>query len=215
MIQKRSFIKYTIILQVFILLFAIATIPVSASSEASPIFPLIVGGEITIDGEVAPVGTEISVKLGEDTVGTTTVGSAGVYGDSPSNRLLITSEPDDYKNLKFYVNGVETDLVDLTNAVAGVKVTTVLTSSAPTVDESPDESSSMGGSFAYSETQDSSDEVEEIENTPSAADEVEIETTNEEVPYSEAESSSLIGGLFGLILVSSVGAVLLVKRKNK
>lgn len=232
MIQKRSFTKYTIILQIFLLLFAIATIPVSTASEASPSLPLIVGGEVTIDGEVAPVGTEITVKLGENTVGTTTVGSAGVYGDLPTNRLLITSDPDDYENLKFYVNGVETDLVDLNNAVPGATVATTITSSAPVVSEKSAEKSvasgSIGGPSSFSSPsfddsvvqdnsgiQDSSDEVNEFESIALAGDGAEIETTNENVPSSEAESSALVTGLFGLIVVSLVGAIIIVKRKNK
>ena len=231
MIQKRSFTKDTIILQILLLLFAIATIPVSTASEASPSFPLIVGGEVTIDGEVAPVGTEITVKLGENIVGTTTVDSAGVYGDSPTNRLLITSEPDDYENLKFYVNGVETDLVDTTalkNAVPGTTVTTTLTSSAPAGSEKPaeipvtDESftgsssfSSSSSSFDDSGIQDNSDEENAFESIALAGDGAEIETTNENVPSSDAESSALVAGLFGLILVSLVGAIIIVKRKNK
>ncbi|MCM1988007.1 hypothetical protein [Methanococcoides seepicolus] len=225
MIHKRSFTKYTIILQIFLLLFAIATIPVSTASEASPSLPLIVGGEVTIDGEVAPVGTEITVKLGEHVVGTTTVGSAGVYGDSPTNRLLITSDPDDYENLKFYVNGVETDLVDSTtlkNAVPGATVSTTIASSAPVVseksaeDESPSVPSSFSSpSFDDSGIQDSPDEVNEFESIALAGDGAEIETTNDNVPSSEAESSALVTGLFGLILVSLVGAIIIVKRKNK
>ncbi|MCM1988071.1 hypothetical protein [Methanococcoides seepicolus] len=235
MIQKRSFTKYTIILQIFLLLFAMATIPVSTASEASPSLPLIVGGEVTIDGEVAPVGTEITVKLGEHVVGTTTVGSAGVYGDSPTNRLLITSEPDDYENLKFYVNGVETDLVNSTtlkNAVPGATVSTTITSSAPVVSEKSAEKSvasgSLGGPSSFSSPsfddsvvqdnsgiQDSPDEVNEFESIALAGDGAEIETTNENVPSSEAESSALVTGLFGLILVSLVGAIIIVKRKNK
>ncbi|MCM1987864.1 hypothetical protein [Methanococcoides seepicolus] len=232
MIQKRSFTKYTIILQIFLLLFAMATIPVSTASEASPSLPLIVGGEVTIDGEVAPVGTEITVKLGEKTVGAATVGSAGVYGDSPANRLLITSDSDDYENLKFYVNGIETDLVDLKDAAPGVTVATTITSSAPVVSEKSAEKSvasgSIGGPSSFSSPsfddsvvqdnsgiQDSSDEVNEFESIALAGDGAEIETTNENVPSSEAESSALVTGLFGLILVSLVGAIIIVKRKNK
>jgi hypothetical protein len=229
MIQKRSFTKYTIILQIFLLLFAIATIPVSTASEASPSLPLIVGGEVTIDGEVAPVGTEITVKLGENTVGATTVGFAGVYGDLPTNRLLITSEPDDYENLKFYVNGVETDPVDLNNAVPGATVSTTITSSAPVVSDKPADktvaksssfssspsSSSSSSSFDDAEVQDSSDEGNTFESIALAGDGAEIETTNENVPSSEAESSALVTGIFGLILVSLVGAIIIVKRKNK
>ncbi|NPE31822.1 hypothetical protein HNV12_28460 [Methanococcoides sp. SA1] len=237
MIHKRSFTKYTIILQIFLLLFAIATIPVSTASEASPSLPLIVGGEVTIDGEVAPVGTEITVKLGEKTVGTTTVGSAGVYGDSPTNRLLITSDPDDYENLKFYVNGVETDLVDSTtlkNAVPGATVATTIASSAPVVSEKPAEDESPSGPSSFSSpsfddsviqdssvvqddsvVQDSSDEDNAVESIALAGDRAEIETTNENVPSSEAESSALVTGLFGLIVVSLVGAIIIVKRKNK
>ncbi|WP_305064861.1 hypothetical protein, partial [Methanococcoides sp.] len=209
-------------------------IPVSTASEASPSLPLIVGGEVTIDGEVAPVGTEITVKLGEKTVGAATVGSAGVYGDSPANRLLITSDSDDYENLKFYVNGVETDLVDLTNAAPGATVTTTLASSAPAVSEKPAdktvaESSSGSSSFSSSpsasssssssslddaEVQDNSDEENTFESIALAGDRTEIETTNENVPSSEAESSALVTGIFGLILVSLVGAIIIVKRKK-
>jgi cobalamin biosynthesis Mg chelatase CobN len=224
MIQKKSFIKYTIILQIFLLLFAMATIPVSAAPEVIPSFPLSVGGEVTIDGEVAPVGTEITVKLGEKTVGTTTVESEGVYGDLPTNRLLATSEPDDYENLKFYVNGVETDLVDLTNAAPGAAVTTTLASSAPAVSEKPTDSSpsssssssarSSSSSFDDSEVQDASDEENTSESIALAGDGAEIETTNENVPSSEAESSALVTGIFGLILVSLVGAIIIVKRKK-
>jgi hypothetical protein len=230
MIQKRSFTKYTIILQIFLLLFAMATIPVSTASEAeaNPSLALIAGGEVTIDGEVAPVGTEITVKLGEKTVGATIVESAGVYGDSPANRLLITSEPDDYENLKFYVNGVETDLVDLTNAAPGATVTTTLASSTPAVSDKPADktvaksssfssspsSSSSSSSFDDAEVQDSSDEGNTFESIALAGDGAEIETTNENVPSSEAESSALVTGIFGLILVSLVGAIIIVKRKK-
>ncbi|MDA0524509.1 hypothetical protein [Methanococcoides alaskense] len=223
MIQKKSFTKYTIILQIFLLLFAMATIPVSAASEAIPSFPLSVGGEVTIDGELAPVGTEITVKLGEKTVGTTTVGSEGIYGDLPTNRLLITSEPDDYENLKFYVNAVETDLVDLTSAVPGATVTTILASSVPVVPETTPEkkasSGSMGGYSGDSEVQDNSgiqdvSEENSVESIALAGDGAEIETTNENVPSSEAESSALVTGIFGLILVSLVGAIIIVKRKK-
>jgi hypothetical protein len=222
MIQKKSFIKYTIILQIFLLLFAMATIPVSAASEAIPSQPLFIGGEVTIDGEVAPVGTEITVKLGEKTVGTTTVESEGVYGDLPTNKLLITSEPADYENLNFYVNGVETDLVDLTNAVPGSTITTTLASSVPAVSEKPTDSSSSSSSsassssssFDDSEVQDASDEGTTLESIALAGDGAEIETTNENVPLSEAESSALVTGIFGLILVSLVGAIIIVKRKK-
>jgi cobalamin biosynthesis Mg chelatase CobN len=220
MIQKKSFIKYTIILQIFLLLFAMATIPVSAAPEVIPSFPLSVGGEVTIDGEVAPVGTEITVKLGEKTVGTTTVESEGVYGDLPTNKLLITSEPADYENLNFYVNGVETDLVDLTNAVPGSTITTTLASSVPAVSEKPTDSSSSSSasssssSFDDSEVQDASDEGTTLESIALAGDGAEIETTNENVPLSEAESSALVTGIFGLILVSLVGAIIIVKRKK-
>ncbi len=221
MIQKRSFTKYTIILQIFLLLFAMATIPVSAASEAIPSFPLSVGGEVTIDGEVAPVGTEITVKLGEKTVGAATVDSAGVYGDSPANRLLITSEPDDYENLKFYVNGVETDLVDLKNAAPGVTVSTTITSSASAGSSTPDEkpvtgSSGFGpssSSFDDSGIQDVSEE-NSVEGIALAGDGAESEAVSENVPSSNAESSTLVTGLFGLILVSLVGAIIIVKRKK-
>lgn len=223
MIKKGSFIKYTLILQVFILLFAIATIPVSAASEAAPSFPLIVGGEITIDGEAAPVGTEITVKLGEKTVGTTTVDSEGVYGDSPANRLLITSEPDNYEDLKFYVNGVETDLIDLTNAEPGTTVAASLTAGSSSSTQSEENiitssvegtTSSSSSSFGDSGIGDESDEESSFESTAFAGDEDQFETIAGSSSSIEAESSSIVSGLFGLVLVSLIGIIILVKRRN-
>ncbi len=216
MIKNRSFTKYTVILQAFILLFAIATIPVGAASEAAPSFPLIVGGDITIDGEAAPVGTEITVKLGDRTVGTTIVNSEGQFGDLPTNKLLITSEPVDYENLKIYVNGVETDLIDFTNAAPGATITTSVTAgtSALVPEETTTTSPLTSPSSSSSSFGDSGIGEESFESTAFAGDEAEIGNTNGNAPSSEAESFSLVNGLFGLILVSLVGIVILVKRKN-
>jgi len=142
--------------------------------------------------------------------------------------LLITSEPDDYENLKFYVNGVETDLVDITNAVPGATVAATITSSAPVGSGITTAASTTSGSIAGpsslssfddSGVQDNSgiqDRSEEnsVENIALAGDGAEIETTNDNVPSSEAESSALVTGIFGLILVSLVGAIIIVKRKK-
>ncbi|MBP2031129.1 hypothetical protein J2755_002077 [Methanohalophilus levihalophilus] len=228
MIKKGSFSKYTIILQAFILLFAIATIPVGAASESAPSFPIIAEGDITIGGEAAPVGTEITVKLGDKTVGMTTVESEGIFGDAPNNRLLITSEPDDYQNLKFYVNGVETDLIDLTNAAPGDTISTSLsadasaassggtTTTSTTEATTSSSSSSSFGSMGTGSSDATPSEVESFESTAFAGDEAGAgDTTIGSSPSADAESSAVVSGLFGLILVSLIGIVVLVKhRKN-
>lgn len=236
MINKRSFTKYTIILQVFLILFAIATIPVNAAEAGEPILPLQLEGIVTINGDAAPVGTEITAKLGDKIVGTTTVDSVGVYGYSPSNRFLVTSDPEDYENLKFYVNGVETGIEDTAfeNAVPDSTVVFNLVQTSAGGNEEAAKSLSGGSLGGYSESTDPetqsnldgddvpgsvSDKGTVSESTAFAGSEVEFGTTIDDVPSSEEESflntNGIYGGLLGLILVALVGIIFFVNNKNK
>ena len=90
----------------------------AGATEDSPVL-LFLHGNISLDEEPAPVGTEIVVKLNEDVVGSSSVYHEGLYGDEPNKRLSITCDPENYGNIKFYVNGNEAKIVnpaDLENA---------------------------------------------------------------------------------------------------
>ncbi|NPE31003.1 hypothetical protein HNV12_24220 [Methanococcoides sp. SA1] len=90
-----------------ILVFMIMATSTVTSGADVPEFSLILDGNIYVNGEPAPVGTEITVKLNDELVGDTEVSMNGVYGDTPENKLLIVCSSEYYKNLKFYVDGIE------------------------------------------------------------------------------------------------------------
>ena len=122
-INYRVFVTFAITLQILILLFATAVIPAVAVEDTIPSHPsLVLQGTVELDGEPAPVNTEITAKVNGDVVGTTEVYQEGVYGSQQGTKLCITCESADYENIKFYVNGVESQLVDvdiLKNANSG------------------------------------------------------------------------------------------------
>jgi hypothetical protein len=113
-INNRVFVSFAITLQILMLLFATAVIPAAADEEGTPSpMPLVLQGTVELDGEPAPVNTEITAKVNGVDVGTTKVDQEGVYGSQPGTKLYITCEPDNYGDIKFYVNGVESELLEL------------------------------------------------------------------------------------------------------
>jgi len=71
-------------------------------------------GEITINGQPAPEGTEIVAKIGGVERGRLTASEEGAYGDSAtfSERLIVSGEESDIgENIAFFVDG---DLADQT-----------------------------------------------------------------------------------------------------
>lgn len=98
----------------FLLLIPISANPTALAIENSevPILPLIIKGDVTLDGEPAEVGTEVTAKINGEVVGTTEVSTKGVYGDLPQNRLLVTSAPENYEKIKFYINGMEAEITE-------------------------------------------------------------------------------------------------------
>ena len=207
--------KYIVCFHVFILLFALAAMP--ASAIGSPSLPLTLSGNIEIDGTSAPVGTEIVVKLNDNIVANTTVTLEGVYGDTPQNKLYVSCSPEDYVNLIFYVNGVESDLIDtsiLQNANPGeiIEDTNIAAPEESSTSGQPsegDDSSSGGSSSGDSSSSSSrsssggsgggySSYAEDMEVTDAAAeepveDEVSEESASEEelmAPVSEMTGES-------------------------
>lgn len=228
MIKKGSFTRYTIILQVFVLLFAIATIPACSASQGEiPSLPLLVEGEVSQGDNAAPAGTEVTAKLDGKEVGSTTLQSDGII--SKENQLAITCEPDDYENLKFYVGGMETDLyatAELADSQPGDVIELSLTA-ASTGSEDTGSSDGSSGGMASSST--STDGVDQATTSESTGDESELdatasagtssseETAGEDVPAPESQATSMTGiGVMAIVLVSLLGiiAFLIYKKED-
>lgn len=107
-INYRVFVSFAMTLQILILLFGIAAIPVAGT----PSMPLVLQGTVMVDGEPAPVNTQIIAEVNGDVVGSAEVDQDGIYGSQPGTKLYITCESDNYGDIVFYVNGVESQLAD-------------------------------------------------------------------------------------------------------
>lgn len=145
--NNRVFVTFAICLQVFILLFATTAIPAAAEAPLLPSQIAYLFGDVVLDGKPAPVGVEITAKLNGNVVGTTVVEQAGVYGDKPLTMLLVTCDPKDYGDVKFYVNGLESQTVGentLENGSPGNEIKIDLIAESPAVSNSG--RSSSGGS---------------------------------------------------------------------
>ncbi|RNI09850.1 hypothetical protein EFE40_04180 [Methanohalophilus halophilus] len=99
-----------IILQVFMLL-TVSTMSVAVAEESPqmPSLPLVIKGNVTIDGSQADPGTSITAKINDQIIGSVQTSNAGVYGDLSGNSLIVTAEPEDFKNIAIYVNGNEAE----------------------------------------------------------------------------------------------------------
>ncbi|APH39093.1 hypothetical protein [Methanohalophilus halophilus] len=228
MIKKGSFTRYTIILQVFVLLFAIATIPACSASQGEiPSLPLLVEGEVSQGDNAAPAGTEVTAVLDGNQVGSTTLQSDGII--SKENQLAITCEPDDYKNLKFYVDGTESDMYN-TAEMADSQPGDVIELSLKTASTgSEDTGSSDGSSGGMASSSTSTDGVDQAATSESTGDESELdatasagtssseETAGEDVPAPESQTTSMTGiGVMAIVLVSLLGiiAFLIYKKED-
>jgi len=97
--------RFSTALQICVILFAIVGIATAEDAPQQPGMPIILSGDIYVNGEKAPAGTIISVELDGKEVGTTELTAEGVYGDEAGNKLPITCEPEDCSDLEFYING--------------------------------------------------------------------------------------------------------------
>lgn len=149
--SKKLLIKFTIIIQTLMLLFMAVMVPAAAddSQGALPKFPINVDGELYVNGEKAPVGTLISVKVNGVDVGSTVVTTEGVYGDGFGNKLPISSELEDYSNVDFYINGVKVKVnpfID-SNKLEDGFLTLEIKAEVSKENEKPKVSGGMGGIF--------------------------------------------------------------------
>lgn len=77
----------------FIAALSLILLPVSASAQTVPDFPMAFWGAVTLNGSPAPVGTVVNAYYGSTLAGTATVQEAGVYGytESTKQKLIVGS----------------------------------------------------------------------------------------------------------------------------
>ena len=200
-INYRVFVSFAMTLQILILLFGIAAIPVAGT----PSMPLVLQGTVVVDGEPAPVNTQIVAKINGDVVGTAEVDQEGVYGSQPGTKLYITCEPDDYGNIVFYVNGVESQLVDvdvLNNAESGAVLESVnMVATSPVDGGTGDDgtsddsgSSSGGGSYGGGAATTSSGTTTTSDETSSESTASASTTSLKSVADTQSPDDSVEGG---------------------
>jgi hypothetical protein len=190
--------KYGILLlQASIILLAFLVVPASATEP-----PIVLEGNLMVDGSPAAVGTKIAIVSDGNTIAETTVTNEGVFGDERSNRLGIRS---DSKIVTVYVNGVETQTLDLSDYQTGDIVSMDLAASAPASTETKVTSTGGGGggigSVAPEEIIDgeiTDEEMQEETALLSTSDETAIPGDAE--PLSTSQSSNYIV-VFGILLV--------------
>jgi hypothetical protein len=93
------------ILTIILICTAIAFSAGIAYAEEPPNLPVMLYGNVMIDGNPAPIGTIITAKAGTDPAGATNVLYAGTYGEKANDRLPVSAN--DGANIDFYINGIK------------------------------------------------------------------------------------------------------------
>ncbi|MCS3923572.1 hypothetical protein [Methanosalsum natronophilum] len=209
---KKNIIKVALVLQLLILL--------SSMSMASPELPIVLDGEVTLDGEPASPGTTITVKLGEDQITRSTLSESGGY-----DTLLIPESG--ISNLKFYVNGVEANIMNpdsIENAKSGQLIKLNLAATTPenggSDNDSPTPRESSGGMAAPPGDQDEVDGIddtgdsteESVLPSPGISDGLE-ETDEISAPVPTPEGSSVY--LYALVLLLFMVLIAVGVLRNK
>ncbi|WP_407356969.1 hypothetical protein [Methanolobus sp. WCC5] len=198
--------KKRALLQVFIVLFAFMVVPAAANEP-----PLVLEGNLLVDGKPAVVGTEVAIVVDGKVIGETTVTTEGIIGDKRSNRLGI---PTGYDLVKVYVDGVESQTLDLRNYHSGEAVSfEISATSQPAANtEKPSSQVAGGGGGGFGSggadtteiadeiTTESSMDTEAESSLPSTQENAESEVADEGyLPVSTSGTNSMIL-LIGLVL---------------
>nr|WP_321498560.1 hypothetical protein [uncultured Methanolobus sp.] len=192
-------LRYTVLL--VMLVAGLSAMPVHADSGAVPSLPLILEGSVNVGAEAAAAGTEITAELDGKVIGSTTVSSDGVYGEYPGTKLVVTCEPEDYENIRFYVDGIESGSsgADLSNLNPGdtvnidLEVSASYDSDSDSNTKSSSSSGSSGGIGTSASTSSPSTVSAENEDANVAIENEngKLESTVDEIPVSTEESVSI------------------------
>jgi hypothetical protein len=227
--QKRI-ISLTMVLQIFIISFAVMVIPVSAEDLSLPDMPLTLRGNVELDGVPASVGTSIYAELnGAKASKIISVVNEGEYS------FPVTCSSEDYSSLKFYVNEIETKLVDATvfdGANAGDTIESInLVAISPVNSDGNNDGSdgSNGGSSRYisTETMSDSDEDDSSASTASTSttdiDDTSLKSvaetsqpmeSTEDVPAPETKTSITVLVIGAIVLLGIVVTVVYKLKEN-
>ncbi len=201
--------------QILIITLAFLVVPAAANAP-----PTVIEGTLMIDGEPAPVGTEVELVVDGNVVGQTTVTNEGLIGDERANRLGVSS---DYDIVTVYVNGEPKQTLDLSanDDVVGLDL-----SVTGSVEETPEEeeaessetktSATTGGSGGFSsgetETADMEENLEEDKSASEPVSQVSEETTfsstTEEPVEETANEENTPESVFGSSMIFAVGLIL-------
>lgn len=198
------------LLPIFVILLTFIVMPAAAVAP-----PIILEGNLQIDGQPAAVGTEVTLVVDGNVVGGTTVTTEGLIGDERSNRLGLSS---DYDVVMIYVNGVEAQTLDLKNYQE--EVVSLDISAASSVQETPveyEKSTSGGGGGFGTSTENAEVEASSVsESASSETEETILESTTEEPAAEVADeqvsepetSSSSSSGTIAIVVLALVGIVI-------
>ncbi|MDD3043593.1 MAG: hypothetical protein PHV51_05560 [Methanosarcinaceae archaeon] len=231
--NQNFFIRFSILLQVFLILFAtMGVVTATEQIPSKPDFPLLISGALSLNEKDAPPGTTIEVKLNGESLSSTVVKVKGKFGDGFGNKLRIDCAPEDYSNLEFYINNDKIEMIPIdanqadSDGFLALKIDAEISEKEIPGNNVKDAvpSNSGGGFFLTDETK-VEDEGKAVINDLNVGDtniKKPLENENpdsssgtyaEQIPESEESSKGLvIGGVIGLLLV--VGIILVSRSKN-
>lgn len=233
--KNHSFLKrFSTALQIFVILFAIVGIAAAEDVPQEVGLPIVLSGDIYVNGEKAPAGTVISVELDGKNVGSAELTAEGVYGDEAGNKLPITCGVEDYSDLEFYIDGekVKVDPVINTGEIGpdgflGMRIDVEISeenAKPPEETIKPKVSGGMGGSFGgmaeepEAETESINQEKSAISDISSETPKIEGATTSsthgKSIPVEEGSNNMLLVACgLGLLLVA--GLLMYKSRKDQ
>ena len=217
--QKRI-IPLTMVLQILIVSFTVMAIPVSAEDISLPDLPdqpLTLKGNVELDGVLASVDTVIYAELNGE------IATDVIYVVNKGEYIIPVTYSEDYSNLKFYVNEIETKLVDATvfdGASAGdiIESVNLVATSPVTIDNSNNDDSSYRRTATTSDEEDSSSTVStsttdgDDTSLRSVAETSQSMGSTEDVPTPETKTSFMVLVIGAIVLL---GIVVIVGYKLK
>ncbi|MDD2777657.1 MAG: hypothetical protein PHS47_03790 [Methanocellales archaeon] len=102
---------YAFLIISFLMVFSILVVEAQDRGGA-PVLPCTFYGNVTLDGALAPIGTEILAKIDDQTRGNITVmgeGKYGVAGGFGAKLVVIGTAEDENKIISFYVDGFKAE----------------------------------------------------------------------------------------------------------
>ncbi len=222
--KNHSFlVRFSTALQIFVILFAIVGIAAAEDSPQQPEFPIVLSGDIYVNGEKAPVGTEIEVKLNGEVLDSTVVETEGKFGDNFGNKILIPNEPEKYNNVEFYINGekIEVDTSMFGNPDSDGFLNLNINAKISESNLKPVVSGGMGGFIEETPQEPETTSQEEVARSDIGSEaplkikeDVTASAQEKSIPVEEGSNTMLIvAGGIGLLLVA--GFLMYKTKKNQ